>query len=59
MAVSILAAGAPGAGQEPATNPGRLDTILYGAAYYPEYMPYERLETDVDLMRKAECFITI
>jgi beta-galactosidase len=43
----------PSAGQEPAGNPGRLDTVLYGAVYYPEYMPYERLETDVDLMRKA------
>lgn len=31
----------------------RLDTILYGAAYYPEYMPYERLDTDVELMQKA------
>jgi beta-galactosidase len=26
---------------------------LYGAAYYPEYMPEERLEVDVELMRKA------
>ena len=28
-------------------------TVLYGASYYHEYMPYERLEQDVDLMRKA------
>jgi beta-galactosidase len=33
--------------------PARFDTILYGAAYYPEYMPYERLDTDVELMKKA------
>ncbi|MCX6564023.1 MAG: beta-galactosidase [Candidatus Aminicenantes bacterium] len=27
--------------------------ILYGASYYLEYMPYERLEQDVRLMEKA------
>ena len=27
--------------------------VLYGAAYYPEYMPYERLEKDVQLMQQA------
>jgi beta-galactosidase len=32
---------------------GRMSTILYGAAYYPEYTPYERLDTDVELMRNA------
>jgi len=31
----------------------RMDTVLYGVAYYPEYMPYERLDQDVQLMRKA------
>lgn len=31
----------------------QMDTILYGVAYYPEYMPTERLETDVALMEKA------
>jgi beta-galactosidase len=30
-----------------------MDTVLYGAAYYPEYMPYERLEQDVQLMQQA------
>ena len=29
------------------------DTILYGAAYYHEYMPYERLDKDVELMKQA------
>src|SRR5437016_13252457 len=29
----------------------RTNTILYGVAYYPEYMPYERLDIDVELMR--------
>ena len=27
--------------------------LLYGAAYYDEYMPYERLNQDVDMMKKA------
>ncbi len=31
----------------------RIDTILYGASYYHEYMPEERLEKDVELMQKA------
>lgn len=45
--------------QSPATPPtkpfapAKMDTILYGVAYYPEYMPYDRLDTDVELMRKA------
>jgi len=34
-------------------RPDRMDTVLYGVAYYPEYMPYDRLDTDVDLMQKA------
>ena len=29
------------------------DTILYGAAYYHEYMPYERLDKDIELMKRA------
>ncbi|NTV80469.1 MAG: cellulase family glycosylhydrolase [Candidatus Aminicenantes bacterium] len=31
----------------------KFDTILYGASYYWEYMPYERLEKDFELMEKA------
>jgi beta-galactosidase len=30
------------------------DNILYGAAYYHEYMPYERLDEDIRLMKEAE-----
>jgi beta-galactosidase len=30
-----------------------MSTVLYGAAYYQEYMPSERLERDVELMQKA------
>jgi beta-galactosidase len=41
-----------GAGWAGAATPEH-DTILYGAAYYHEYMPYERLEKDILLMRRA------
>lgn len=27
--------------------------LLYGVAYYDEYMPYERLETDIQMMKEA------
>lgn len=30
-----------------------MDHLLYGAAYYDEYMPCERLEEDIRLMKKA------
>lgn len=33
--------------------PDRMDTVLYGAAYYPEYMPYERMDKDIALMQQA------
>jgi beta-galactosidase len=35
------------------TKHRKFETILYGASYYWEYMPYERLEKDVELMEKA------
>jgi beta-galactosidase len=31
----------------------KFDNILYGAAYYHEYMPYERLDEDVRMMKEA------
>lgn len=31
----------------------RMNELLYGAAYYDEYMPYERLDEDVAMMKKA------
>ncbi len=37
----------------PAFAPDKMETILYGVAYYPEYMPYDRLDKDVELMQKA------
>lgn len=27
--------------------------ILFGAAYYPEYLPYDRIETDFEMMKQA------
>jgi beta-galactosidase len=32
---------------------GFQDNILYGVAYYHEYMPYERLDEDVKMMKEA------
>jgi beta-galactosidase len=36
-----------------AFRPDHMDTVLYGVAYYPEYMPYDRVDRDVQLMQKA------
>ena len=30
-----------------------MDHLLYGCAYYDEYMPYDRLDKDVEMMKKA------
>lgn len=34
-------------------QPPKMPTVLYGASYYHEYMPSERLDKDVELMQKA------
>jgi beta-galactosidase len=47
-AATTCAAAAPASPAPPA-----FPTILYGAAYYHEYMPYERLEKDVRMMKAA------
>ncbi|HEV2350597.1 MAG TPA: beta-galactosidase [Terriglobia bacterium] len=55
VAVCVLwAAGfsARAGGAEP-FHANQMDTVLYGAAYYPEYMPYDRLDKDVQLMHEA------
>ena len=39
--------------QAPSSAVPPLPTILYGTAYYHEYMPYERLEKDVQMMKAA------
>ena len=36
-----------------AQEPVHFDNVLYGAAYYHEYMPYDRLDKDVALMQQA------
>lgn len=41
------------ADERAAFAPDRMDTVLYGVAYYPEYMPYDRLDKDVEMMQKA------
>ncbi|GAA0573106.1 beta-galactosidase [Rhizomicrobium electricum] len=54
LAVLLAFAGATGpvgAGQTGAVP--AFDTILYGAAYYHEYMPYDRLDKDIALMKAA------
>ena len=30
-----------------------MEELLYGAAYYDEYMPYDRLDKDIEMMKKA------
>jgi beta-galactosidase len=35
------------------TKASRPHTILYGAAYYEEYAPYDRLQADVQMMKSA------
>jgi len=37
----------------PSGSPVSFPTVLYGAAYYHEYEPYERLDQDVQLMKSA------
>ena len=35
----------------------KFDNVLYGVAYYYEYMPYERLDKDVQMMK--DCGINV
>lgn len=42
FAVVVVAAGLRPARAQQTFRPDRMDTVLYGAAYYPEYMPYDR-----------------
>jgi len=47
------AACAPAAAQSPAGAIPEFPTVLYGAAYYHEYMPSERLDKDIRMMKAA------
>jgi beta-galactosidase len=53
LALAPLAAISVAAQSREAFRPDRMDTVLYGVAYYPEYMPYERTDQDIALMQKA------
>ncbi len=44
---------ADSAAQAPAGPDLNFPTVLYGAAYYHEYMPYDRLDKDIALMKAA------
>ena len=35
-----------------------MDHLLFGAAYYDEYMPFDRIETDMQMMKKANMNVT-
>jgi beta-galactosidase len=48
-----LISGEIAAQQNHSFAPDKMDNVLYGVAYYPEYMPYDRMDKDVDLMQKA------
>src|SRR5215468_3984277 len=56
LLICVLFAPCPACSQQAAPQKFRadqMDTILYGAAYYPEYMPYERTDKDIALMKEA------
>jgi beta-galactosidase len=53
LLLAVLLAAAASAETAAARKPMRPDTVLYGVAYYHEYMPYERLDKDIELMRRA------
>ena len=33
----------------------KFDNVLYGAAYYHEYMPTDRLDEDIQMMKDCSC----
>ena len=44
----VLCATANVKAQKPSTN-----KLLFGVAYYDEYMPYDRLDKDIEMMKDA------
>ena len=52
MLGAIAAAGGAAQSNRPFAA-DKMGTIIYGVPYYPEYMPGDRLEKDVEMMRKA------
>jgi beta-galactosidase len=53
VATGLFALAIAGASRAADGQAAKIDTILYGASYYHEYMPYDRLEQDVQLMQRA------
>jgi len=53
LAAAALLSMATRAPSQTKFDPGRMDTFLYGAAFYEEYMPEDRLDKDVALMQQA------
>ncbi|MDE3106239.1 MAG: beta-galactosidase, partial [Acidobacteriota bacterium] len=53
LAVTVASAATSAHAQQAAYQPTTLNNVLYGAAYYSEYNPYERLDQDVALMKQA------
>src|SRR5580658_3402189 len=55
MSAVLLAIAASPAQAQPREgfSPAKMDTFLYGAAFYEEYMPEDRLDKDVQLMQQA------
>lgn len=53
IAAMLTATGLRAQGPPPRFAPDRMDTFLYGAAFYEEYMPQDRLDKDVELMEQA------
>lgn len=51
--VFLCAVSSAPAQSAPAFAPDKMGTVLYGVAYYTEYMPYERLDKDVEMMQQA------
>lgn len=52
LAVALWLAGALGAAAQTPKVPAQ-SKLLYGVAYYDEYMPYDRLDQDVQLLKAA------
>jgi beta-galactosidase len=52
-AAALIAGSGMGHGQQTASSVPELPEILYGAAYYHEYEPTERLDQDVAMMKAA------
>jgi beta-galactosidase len=53
LPLALACALAGGAGAPAAAAQPDIPTVLYGAAYYHEYMPYDRLDKDVQMIKAA------